>query len=295
MISVIIPLYNKEGQVARTLRSVLGQTFRNFEVVVVDDGCTDGSVKVVQSFNDGRIRIISQSNAGVSAARNHGIAEARYDLLAFIDADDEWLPEYLQTQYDLSRAYPECSVFATAYEFRKPSGSMVPARFNEIQLGLDKSGLLNKYFVVASKFDPPLWTSAVVVRKSAIETVGGFPYGAKSGEDLLTWARLACRYKIAYCMKSLAVYCQGYSNPRPPEVRDIIGEQFEQLYNTYPGQSGLKHYVAFWYKMRMCRCLAHRMLASSVTAFCKSLRYDPLQLRIFKSMLNFTRIGLKRP
>ena len=294
MISVVIPLYNKEKQVARTLRSVLGQSFGDFEIVVVDDGSTDGSVSVVRSFDDRRIRIIGQSNDGVAAARNRGIAEARHDMIAFIDADDEWKPGYLQAQYDLMQAYPGCSVFVTAYEFRKLSGVEIPARFNGVSFGGNECGLLDKYFVTASRFDPPLWTSAVVVRKSAIESVGGFLVGAKSGEDLLTWARLACRYKIAYCLKPLATYCQGYSNPRPPEARDMVGEQFEELYKENPDWPGLKHYVAYWYKMRMCRCLAHRMWPASFMAFCKSLRYDPLQLRILKSMINFTIIGLRR-
>lgn len=84
MISIVIPLYNKEQQVARTLRSVLGQTFREFEVVVVDDGSTDNSVAVVRGFDDSRIRIVGQPNSGVAAARNRGIAEAHYDLVAFV-------------------------------------------------------------------------------------------------------------------------------------------------------------------------------------------------------------------
>lgn len=293
MISIVIPLYNKEQQVARTLRSVLGQTFREFEVVVVDDGSTDNSVAVVRGFDDSRIRIVGQPNSGVAAARNRGIAEAHYDLVAFVDADDEWKPEYLQTQYELYCKYPGCSVFATAYEFRKPSDEIVKARFNRRPFD-GGSGLLDEYFMVASKFDPPLWTSAVMVRKSALQAVGGFQVGVKSGEDLLTWARLACRGSIACCDTPLAVYCQGYSNPRPPEPYDIVGNQFEVLLGSNRGLPGLRYYVAFWYKMRMCRCLAHKMWKAAIKALFKSLRFDPLQLRIFKSMVLFTKIGLRQ-
>lgn len=101
MISVVIPLYNKEKQIANTLHSVLRQTFQNFEIVVVNDGSTDNSVQEVEKVNDIRIRIVHQNNAGVSAARNKGIEEARYDIIAFLDADDEWKAEYLETQYYL--------------------------------------------------------------------------------------------------------------------------------------------------------------------------------------------------
>ena len=117
MISVVIPLYNKEHQIAETLRSVLEQTFQDFEVVIVDDGSTDKSSEEALKIRDPRIRFVRQENAGVSAARNRGIEEARFDLIAFLDADDRWKPEYLQTQYDLFQKYPQCGVFACNYEF----------------------------------------------------------------------------------------------------------------------------------------------------------------------------------
>ena len=124
MISVVIPLYNKAHQIANTLYSVLKQTFRNFEIVVVDDGSTDNSVQEVEKVNDIRIRIIHQKNAGVSAARNKGIEEARYNLIAFLDADDEWKPEYLETQYNLFLKYPQCNVYACGYEFCNSNGTV---------------------------------------------------------------------------------------------------------------------------------------------------------------------------
>ena len=90
MISVVIPLYNKEKQIKRTLQSVLTQTFQDFEIVIVNDGSTDNSTIEVEKIKDSRIRLIHQENAGVSAARNKGIEEAKYELIAFLDADDEW-------------------------------------------------------------------------------------------------------------------------------------------------------------------------------------------------------------
>ena len=94
IISVVIPLYNKKKQIAYTLQSVFTQTFQDFEIVVVDDGSTDNSVEEVEKFDDSRIRLIHQTNAGVSAARNRGIGEARGELIAFLDADDEKMEYY---------------------------------------------------------------------------------------------------------------------------------------------------------------------------------------------------------
>ena len=98
MISVVIPLYNKEEQIADTLQSIFEQTFQDFEIVIVDDGSTDNSVEEVEKFTDSRIRLIHQINAGVSAARNRGIEEARGELIAFLDVENEWKREYFATQ-----------------------------------------------------------------------------------------------------------------------------------------------------------------------------------------------------
>lgn len=107
MISVVIPLYNKERQIANTLHTVFAQTFTDYEIVIVDDGSTDRSAEIVAAMHDKRIRLIRQKNAGVSAARNRGISEARGEFIALLDADDEWKPDYLATQMHLAETYPQ--------------------------------------------------------------------------------------------------------------------------------------------------------------------------------------------
>ena len=97
MISVVIPLYNKRGLVSQTIATVLAQTYNGYEIVVVDDGSTDGSIDEVKAIADPRIRIVSRQNGGVAAARNTGIQHARGEFVAFLDADDRWAPQYLET------------------------------------------------------------------------------------------------------------------------------------------------------------------------------------------------------
>lgn len=255
MISIVIPLYNKEKSIASTLQTVLNQTFSDYEIVIVNDGSTDNSVAEVEKVQDSRVRLIHQQNAGVSVARNRGVEEAKGELIAFLDADDEWKPEYLATQYQLSLKYPECSVFACNYEFRDVEGKVTPTIIHKLSFA-EEDGILINYFEVASCSHPPLWTSAVVVRKSALQAIGGFPVGIKSGEDLLTWARLACKYQIAYSITPLAVFIfderifNADQKQRMPESVDVVGNELFKLYKANPGIVGIKQYVGLWHKMR---------------------------------------------
>ena len=108
MISVVIPLYNKEKSIAQTLECVLNQTYKDFEVIVVDDGSKDNSAAIVAQFTDTRIHLIRQENGGVSAARNRGIEEAQGKYVAFLDADDVWLTDHLESLVNLIRQYSQC-------------------------------------------------------------------------------------------------------------------------------------------------------------------------------------------
>lgn len=254
MISIIIPLYNKEKQIAATLQSVFNQTFQDFEVIIVNDGSTDSSVAIVESFGDSRLRLINQQNSGVSAARNRGVDEAKGEFIAFLDADDEWKPEYLETQMSLVGKYPQCDVFATNYEFIDETGKVTSTIIRKLPFQ-GETGIMTNYFEVASCSHPPLWTSAIIVRRDAILAIGGFPVGIKSGEDLLTWARLACRYKIAYSRSIKAcfifdetIFTEDQRN-RAVSISDEVGKELKALSHQYK-LPGMRQYIALWYKMR---------------------------------------------
>ena len=255
MISVVIPLYNKEKSIASTLRTVLNQTFSDYEIVIVNDGSTDGSVEEIEKVQDDRIRLVHQPNAGVSAARNRGIEEAKGDLIAFLDADDEWKPEYLATQYHLFQKYPDCSVFACNYEFRDVSGKVTPTLIHKLPF-VGEDGILSNYFEVASCSHPPICSISVMVKKQVMQAIGGFPLGIKSGEDLLTWARLAVNGMIAYSKRPLAVFIfderifNADQKQRMPESVDVVGNELFKLYKANPGIVGIKQYVGLWHKMR---------------------------------------------
>ena len=288
MVSVVIPLYNKEKQVGRTLSSVLAQTFQDFEVVIVDDGSTDGSAEVVKTFDNPRIRLIRQANAGVSAARNRGIDAARYDYIALLDADDLWEPEYLATQVNLIKEYPECDLFATDYSMKHENGNIIHSTINKLPFNT-QSGLLTNYFQVAAVSSPPICSISIVLTKKAINSIGGFPIGIKVGEDLLTWARLACRFKIAYNRTPLATFnIEGYGftekPKREPEEPDIVGKELISLAKEF-NTPHIKEYISLWFKMRSSVYLRLGQNRKSIMEALRGLRFNPYNKKLYAYIL----------
>lgn len=284
MISIIIPLYNKADSISQALDSVLAQTYQDFEVVVVDDGSTDGGAAVVETFTDPRIRLIRQENGGVSAARNKGIAEARGEHVAFLDADDEWRPEFLEEIAALIAAYPECKARATNYIFNS-NGVKSPTILRRLPFKGER-GVLTNYFEVASCSHPPVWTSAVCIERALLQEIGGFPVGIKSGEDLLTWARIAVRTQWAYSMRALAQFnVEGYEiNERPkrmPAEVDVVGDELKLMYKDNPKAKGLRHYIAHWYKMRSSVYMRLGMRRKSIREAFKGIKLHPLNYKLY--------------
>ena len=292
MFSIIIPLYNKEKQIVNTIKSVLSQTFQEFEIVVVNDGSTDNSIKELSKIDDKRIKLINQENGGVSSARNTGIQNATFQYIAFLDADDQWEKDYLETVSNMIIDYPTCEVFATNYKIVDTKGK---ERFPvDINLAFftktkdNKSGILEDYFYFASRTAPPLWTSAIVCKKNAIENIGCFPKGIRMGEDLIVWAKLASIYNICYTKRINAIYNFKTHDellddePLPDEV-NYVGKELQGIKKITKSKS-LNNYISLWYKMRTTMYLANFLRKKAIIEGLKMLKFNPFK---FKNILIF--------
>jgi glycosyltransferase involved in cell wall biosynthesis len=205
-VSVVIPLYNKVRHIARAINSVLAQTIGDFELIVVDDGSTDGSGDIVRQYTDPRIRLITQDNGGVSVARNRGIQEAHAELVAFLDADDEWQLSFLERTLSAISRFDEAVAVFSNFVFVDPNKTRVVAvRCDENSL----PWLIDDYFRFLLYHGLGMCSSCVIIKRKAFIKAGGFPDGRKAGEDLDTWFRLACVGKIVFVPQVLATYYTG--------------------------------------------------------------------------------------
>ena len=242
--SVIIPLYNKAPYIRRALESVLAQTYTDYELIIVDDGSTDGSFTIAKQFIDERLKIkgtedevkgyrlkvkgkensgaetngyklspinyklIRQANSGVSAARNAGVAQAQGEYLAFLDADDWWEPTYLERMAQLIEDYPDAGLYACNYVYYKPGKTHAALKNIE-------TGYFNYPKAYYEGNAMPVWTGAAMIPRQVYDEMGGFPLGIKLGEDFLLWSKIALRYPVAFLNEALA----WYNNDVPATLR----------------------------------------------------------------------------
>lgn len=199
--SVIISLYNKENFIENTLKSVLNQSFIDFEVLIINDGSTDQSEEKLLKFNDARIHYFHKENGGVSAARNCGIEKATSDYITFIDADDYWYPNFLQEMFENIRRFHELKVFSAAIEV-ETSKKIIPSSYSIIKTA--NCEIVN-YFEASQK-ESVICTSCAVFHKTVFTTVGEFDIQLKSGEDTDLWIRIGLMYPVLFSWKILARY-----------------------------------------------------------------------------------------
>lgn len=199
--SIIIPLFNKENFIENTLKSVLNQSFVDFEVLIINDGSSDKSEEKVLEFTDSRIHYFYQENGGVSVARNFGIAKAQSDYITFIDADDYWYPNFLQEMFENIGRFPELKVFSAAIEV-ETSKKVFPSSYSIVKT--DDCQIVN-YFEASQK-ETVICTSCAVFHKSVFEKTGNFDIQLKSGEDTDLWIRIGLIYPVLFSWKILARY-----------------------------------------------------------------------------------------
>lgn len=200
-ISVVTALYNKRESIRAQVESVLGQSYADFEMVVVDDGSTDGSAGLVEGFGDSRIRLIRQENRGRSAARNRAIAEARGELVALLDADDVWAPGFLAAIVELRSAYPEAGLYATGV------GRCYGGRREDLVVSVagEQPRLVKDYLDAVSQGDF-ITASNIAVPAEVFRRLGGFDPRHMFGEDREVWAKIALEYDFACDPRVLAWY-----------------------------------------------------------------------------------------
>jgi len=201
--SIVISLYNKADYIENTLKSVLNQTFADYEIIVINDGSTDDSVTKVLGFNDSRIQLYNQENQGASAARNLGIEKAKYEYIAFLDADDLWKINHLEILNALIQNFPNVGIFASRYELVFNNGKNDIPNFKEISA--DYEGLIPDYFKTSLPY-PIATSSSIVIPKSIFEKTGFFKPAISSGQDVDMWIRIASKYPVAISNKVTASY-----------------------------------------------------------------------------------------
>lgn len=225
--SIIIPLYNKENHIEQTLKSVMSQTFNDFEIVIINDGSTDNSVLKVKQFEDDRIKLFSKENGGASSARNLGLEKASGSLIAFLDADDIWEDNHLSELHRLTVDFPECGLYASRYNTVFDNNIVYTPSFKNIDQGY--RGIVSDYFE-SSMYFPIATSSSIAVRKEVFKQVGNFKLYISSGQDTDMWIRVALNFKAAISNKVTATYLQFIKNSL--SKTNILNKKL-MLFNEY--------------------------------------------------------------
>jgi len=228
MFSVVIPLYNKEKYILRAVESVLAQTYKDFELIVVDDGSTDNSLISIKDISDSRIRVIKQANQGVGAARNKGMTESHYKWIALLDADDAWSTNHLSELFNIIKEFPDSGIVST--------------KILELQDGKELSAVDEyksssirsvNYFFEASKKISVIHSSSVAIKKEVFNEIGGFS-NKKMGEDLEYWVKISLSYPVAISDKATSYYFRGTNGAMDSQETVKKAKEFLTLNDISP-------------------------------------------------------------
>jgi glycosyltransferase involved in cell wall biosynthesis len=212
-VSVIVPLYNKAAWIDRCLGSILRQSFTDFEVIVVDDGSTDGGERFVAKCGDSRVRLIQQANAGPGAARNRGVLEAVGDIVAMLDADDAWSPEYLAESMRLFEGYGKEVACITWAMMEFPARQSTERRWKRIGIAEGRCRVTPETpLPVLIGMVSNMLPSSTVIRRDIFQQMGGFYAKNRClfAEDAYLWLKVLLRYDVAFDRRALVErYCDA--------------------------------------------------------------------------------------
>lgn len=241
--SVIIPLYNKENFIENTIKSVLNQSFTDFELIVVDDCSTDRSLNIVKEIINNKIRIINHDlNSGLSSSRNTGITNSRGNYIAFLDADDLWKETFLEEILNLINEFPEAKLFATNYE--EVYSEKIILKPDNYGTKITKITLIYNYFDIS--LNQPLYCpSSFCVEKIVFKNVGCYDEQITFGEDVDFNIRANSKFKLAYSNKALVSYlCFSENQITQSKLSDKIITDFD-FYEKNNSSKSLKKFLDF--------------------------------------------------
>lgn len=293
MFSVVIPLYNKEVSIKKTIQSVLNQTFQDFEIVVVNDGSTDNSKEVVEAFDDVRIRLIDKQNGGVSSARNRGIKEARYEWIAFLDGDDLWHADKLSESYNTILENKDVQWgFTGYYTIRKDK------KFTYLY---QKNGVLDDVINDLGK-GIKIHTSTVVVKRELFLKYANlyFRDGLNNSEDREVWYKLCCiDFKPFYIRKILTFYDTEMDheslvslNKKNNYMNFLTMQERIKDYTNTLNPLGRKKLLQHIYSLNK-RALLSRWDQSRDNSFLLEAYFSSLEIFIFKNIISYPRFVKK--
>jgi glycosyltransferase involved in cell wall biosynthesis len=276
-VSVIVITYNRSKLVGAAITSVLNQTFQDFELIVVDDASTDDTAEVLQTFNDQRIRYIRhETNRREAAARNTGIQNSKSEYIAFLDDDDEWLPEKLQKQVNLLDSRPTIVgvVYTGSFQIDRATGKrllhIVPRRRGNVFQDI----LIQNWVTL----------STVLVRRACFDEVGLFDESIPFGLDYDMWIRISREFQFEYIADPLVNYY--VHNNKLSTDHDIVIRGSETIIRKYKQLFVLnrKHYSNRYYGIGVCYCLAGKISEGRKALF-QAIRLYPFDLRYYFRLL----------